>query len=160
MRLQLRERSMAKKAAKRSKGAKKKAAPRRGSAAANTIGPRAKRAVPKRPTTGKLPGMEQPKDKRFDELAKIVADGLYIQAEGRQQVASARSAVHNRMKALGWTTALAHGVEFVRVPGDEKLTIKMTKGEEQGEDMKGDEQASEREELTHELVDGPDGSAE
>lgn len=81
--------------------------------------------------------MEDFKDAELSRLASSVADERHTQAESKQNEAGLLQAVQRRMKALNRSTFKAHGVEFVRVPGDEKLRVRVSKdgGEEQGGDL-------------------------
>lgn len=94
--------------------------------------------VRKRPKDVTLPGMEDRKDRQLSELASGVADERHTQAESKMSEAGLLQAVQKRMKSLGMATFKDHGVQFVRVPGDEKLRVKVDKGsagEEQGSDL-------------------------
>jgi hypothetical protein len=85
--------------------------------------------------------MEDFKDAELSRLASSVADERHTQAESKQNEAGLLQAVQRRMKTLGRTTFKAHGVEFVRVPGDEKLRVRVSRngGEEQGADLADEE---------------------
>ncbi len=72
-----------------------------------------------------LPGLEDFKDRQLSELASAVADERHNQNESKATEAGLLQAVQKRMKSLGRSTFKAHGVEFVRVPGDEKLRVRV-----------------------------------
>lgn len=97
-----------------------------------------------RPHTPRLPGVEVAKDAILDRVFKSIADERHAQAESRATEASVVQAAHKRMQALGWTTYKAHGVEGIRVPGDEKFRVRTSKdgGEERGDDLRDEGDAS------------------
>ena len=68
------------------------------------------------------------RDRQLEKLASGVADERHTQAESRQTEAGLLQAAHRRMKQLKRMTFKAQGVEFVRVPGDEKLRVRLTRG--------------------------------
>jgi hypothetical protein len=72
--------------------------------------------------------MEDMRDRVLAKLASGVADERHAQAESRATEKGYLQAAHRRMKTLKRMTFKAEGVEFIRVPGDEKLRVRLTSG--------------------------------
>lgn len=66
------------------------------------------------------------KDKQLEKLAGGVADERHDQAESKAVEAGYIQAAQKRMQALNITVFTAHGIEFVRVPGEEKFRVRLT----------------------------------
>lgn len=91
----------------------------------------------KRPKDQPLPGMEDMRDRVLDRLASGVADERHVQAASRGTEAGYLQAAHRRMIEVNRMVFRAHGVEFIRVPGDEKIRARLVPGgssEEQPDD--------------------------
>lgn len=73
--------------------------------------------------------MEDFKDRALSKLAKGVADERHDQAESKATEAGYLQSAQTRMKGLNVLVFSDHGVEFVRVPGDEKFRVRLTKSE-------------------------------
>lgn len=117
------------KAARKAKGARKQT--RKQQEAVLRKGP-----IRTRPKAQPLPGMEDMRDREVDRLLSGIADERHTQNESKASEAGYIQALHARLKTLKQTAARGHGVEVVRVPGDEKLRVRLVKGtEEQGADL-------------------------
>lgn len=98
-------------AKKTTKGAKKKA-------------PKTKRLPKEQP----LPGMEDVRDSVLSRIAAGVADERHTQASSEATEQSLLHAAQKRMQDKGLSFFRAHGVEFIRVPSDEKFRVRLVKG--------------------------------
>lgn len=98
------------------------------------------------------------RDKELERLASGVADERHNQSESKASEAGLLQAAHQRMRRLNRMTFKAHGVEFVRVPGDEKLRVRVSRdgGESTAE---GDEAAAAGEDHDVDAMDALDPDA-
>jgi len=116
--------------------------------------------------------MEDLRDTQLDRLASGVADERHAQAESRDTETGLLQAVLKRMRALKITTFKAHGVQFTRVPGDEKLQVRLTKdgGDDEvpqddtdieaQEEAEGDDAAAEDDQVDEDADDGEGDESE
>ena len=96
---------------------------------------------PKRAAQKPLPGMENLKDRVLSKLAKGVADERHNQAESQGIEANLLQAAQKRMQTLNATVFTDQGVEFVRVPGEEKFRCRLTKAKATQTSATEDEEA-------------------
>jgi hypothetical protein len=78
---------------------------------------------PKQPTFSEMGPL---KDRQLSKLASRVADERHIQSESKSTEDGLKVSAQRRMQALGATTFTDHGVEFIRVPGEEKFRVRLT----------------------------------
>lgn len=98
-----------------------------------------------------LPGMEQARSKRLDNLCESIAEHRERMNAARTEEQSDVSAALQEMQKKGIHTFKHNGVELARVPGAEKLRVRLTKdhGDASDEDLEdGDEFDDERTEAT------------
>jgi len=89
-------------------------------------------AAPKRrPRAKPLPGMEDMVHPVLDRLAAAVADVRETLNDARAHEAGYLTAALTEMRKEKRQTFRAHGVEFIRVPGEEKLRVRTSKGGDQ-----------------------------
>lgn len=119
---------MAKKA-KSKKPAPRKAKPaREPSTAGKGAGSPRRSAKPKPgPRSQPLPGMEQIVNQRLNNLCEAIAERREREAGDRQDDAGDKQAALNEMMRTGTQTYHHAGVLLVRVPGQEKLSVRKTK---------------------------------
>lgn len=79
------------------------------------------------PRAAPLPGMEDARIAALDDAAGTMADIREQMNELRAQEAETLQSALNLMRKHEKTTWRAHGVEFVRVPGEERLRCRTTK---------------------------------
>lgn len=116
-------------APKRAKAKQEKVRARKVAARKTVNKTRAARAAaktPARPKDVKLPGLENMKDKLLSRLASNVADERHAQNESKAREAGFLQTAQQRMQKLNATVFVDHGVEFVRVPGEEKFRVRLT----------------------------------
>lgn len=114
------------KRAKQKAAAKRTEKVRARKAVNTTRAARAAAKTPPRPKEQPLPGMEDAKDKLLSRLASNVADERHAQAESKAREAGFLQTAQQRMQRLNRTVFVDHGVEFVRVPGEEKFRVRLT----------------------------------
>lgn len=74
-----------------------------------------------------LPGMEQVRSKRLDNLCESIAEHRATMNAARTEEQSDISAALHEMQKKGIHTFKHNGVELARVPGAEKLRVRLTK---------------------------------
>ena len=102
-------------------------------------GPVRRRSVPPtRPKTPILPGMENMvADRELDTLCSAIADNLHIINEASETLKGLKFNGVQALRKKGRTVYKSHGVEIVRVPGEEKLRTRLVKGEGAANDEHG-----------------------
>ena len=118
---------MAKKAVKKpAKKAAKKAAP---STTKKTNGAVKKAKAPKakRPKDQRLPGMEIARDPVLDQLCESIADSKESVKDATDAETAARTNALARMRQKNTSFYRAHGIELIRVAGEDKLKVKKMK---------------------------------
>lgn len=121
------------------RGAKAKKVGRRQSkkeiASVLTKGPVRRRGMIKpRPQTPALPGLEgMVHDRELDSICSGIADNMHAINEAHTNIKGLDSNGLSVLRKKGRTMYRAHGVEIVRVPGDEKLRKRLVKGEGEAE---------------------------
>lgn len=115
--------------------AKKKAAKKPPKKAAKKKAPvKAKTAPKPRPKNQPLPGMKLAKDRRMDTICSGIAE---TRAQLNDLRATEKGLLQNalqRLRAIGETVYKAHGVELARVPGDEKVRVRLVDSDEGGDE--------------------------
>lgn len=144
------------------RGKKKKTAKRQEKVRARktTNSRRAERATAKTPPRAKdvpLPGMEDAKDRLLSRLASNVADERHAQAESKAREGGFLQAAQQRMQKLDRTVFVDHGVEFVRVPGEEKFRVRLTGDDENPKPRRGGLDLEEPETPAHEFDTDAEG---
>lgn len=103
-----------------------------------------------------LPGMEQARDRRLDNLCESIAEHRGVMNRARVEEQSDIAAALQHMVKKGTSVYKHGGVELARVPGAERLRVRLTKeqgdadaddletGEHDDAGMGGGEFASER----------------
>src|SRR3990167_3609318 len=124
---------MAKKAtrAKPKKVQKKKAADRKPARQTSARRPST------RPKTPILPGMEDAvQDRELDSICSAIADNMHAINEAADTMKGLKGNGLSALRKKNRTVYKAHGVEIVRVPGDERLLARLVKsdGGDTGED--------------------------
>lgn len=78
---------------------------------------------PKRPKTPALPGMEDKSklSKKMLDIMDSMADQMHVINEANVTIKGLNNNALSQMKRDGVVVAKAHGIELVRVPGEEKL---------------------------------------
>jgi hypothetical protein len=80
--------------------------------------------------TPRLPGLERiSADAILGDICKTLREILNAEAEARETKAGLRANALQRLKKIGRTSYLEHGISLVLVPGDEKLNIKAVKAD-------------------------------
>lgn len=107
---------------------KKKTAPKQSRAAAESV--LRKGPVRKAPRTPALPGMENLGQIRdLDNSCRRLADIRHQMGDLRADEAAEMQTSLNAMRKHNRTSYRQHGVELVRVPGEEKLRVRTSKAE-------------------------------
>lgn len=121
---------MAKKTKKKKKGSPMKRYAGKGTAA-RTV----KRARGARSQV--LPGMEQVRDVKLDNLCEAIGQVRATANEAKQEEAGLIASTLQRMVAKDVSVYRHAGVELARVPGAEKLRVRLTKetGDATGDDL-------------------------
>jgi hypothetical protein len=88
-----------------------------------------------------LPGMDQVRNGRLDGLCEGIAEQRRVMNQARQDEQADITAALPEMQRKGITAYKHGGVELVRVPGAEKLRVRLTKeqGDADGDDLEGAE---------------------
>lgn len=82
----------------------------------------------RRPRTPPLPGMEGiVADRELDALCSAIADNLHLVNEAAETLKGLKSNGLSALKRKNRTVYKGHGVEIVRVPGDEKLRARLVR---------------------------------
>lgn len=120
----------------------------------------ARRSQPKRtakatrpkagPRSQPLPGLEQARDAELDNLCEEIAEDRAIENAARKRSQAHIQAALQRMQQKGKNTHRHGGVELARVPGAEKLRVRLT-GEE-GDAGDEDLESAERDEARRQLA--------
>lgn len=92
----------------------------------------------RRPKAQPLPGMEDARITALDDVAGTMSDIREQINDLRGQEAETLQSALNLMRKHDKMTWRAHGVEFVRVPGEEKLRCRTTKEKATAETEDGD----------------------
>lgn len=74
-----------------------------------------------------LPGLEEVRNKVLDDCCANVADIRHSMADLRADEAGYLQTAHREMRDKKLQTHRGSGVEFVRVPGEEKLRVRTSK---------------------------------
>lgn len=115
--------------------------------------------IRRRPKTPVLPGMEgMVQDQELDSICSAIADNMHIANEADETLKGLKGNGLSALRKKNRTVYKAHGVEIVRVPGDEKLRTRLVKGDgadtgeggddgaevdlDNGDDSAGDESVS------------------
>lgn len=123
---------MSKKSKPKSSSTKKKSGSRYGRPAPakrQAKSARAARPRPKGARSQALPGLEQVRDVKLDNLCEGIADTRTQMNAATAEESGLKSAALQRMQARNITVYKHGGVELVRVPGSEKLRVKLTDDE-------------------------------
>lgn len=103
-----------------SKGTRKALAPKKSKSAAPRRGRKGRAAEQTFPELGAL------KDRVLSKLAAGVADERHDQSDSKATEAGYIQSAQKRMQQLNMTVFTAHGIEFIRVPGEEKFRVRLT----------------------------------
>jgi len=83
------------------------------------------------PRSQVLPGMRQVRDQKLDELCEAIGDDLQAINQAAESKAGDVAAALKRMQGRNLTSYLHAGVRLTRVPGSEKVNVRLVK--DQGE---------------------------
>lgn len=117
-----------------------------------------------RPRSQTLPGMEQVRSQRLDSLCEDIADARQRgNAAKSDEAGSVQAALQDMQKSTdkfpnGRTVYKHAGVELARIPGADKLRVRLTK--EQGDADDDDQVGDERRDAVDEIPTGDAGSTE
>lgn len=101
-------------------------------------GPRRQaRTRPASPRSAVLPGMEQVRDRVLDNICEGIADERITKNAAEEQETSLKAAALKRMQTRNTTIYKHGGVELMRVPGSDKLRVKLTGDDESDTSVSG-----------------------
>lgn len=138
-------------AKKKAGGKKKAAAPKRSKGKVTASKSSSREAKPRKQRQSvrsqALPGMERVRNTRLDNLCEAIGDERESVNKAKQEEQSLIGAALNEMQRSGITVYRHSKIELARVPGAEKLRVRLTK--EEGDASESDLEQGDTGDLEH-----------